>query len=245
MRVILNDVCIEKTFDKLNLSIESANTITIYGLKKQLFLELLSNKKIDSGTIDCDINTIFNLNLSDYSFITSNVNDEISLWQMKYGFSINDFYKSLEKFGMNIKIMPNEFRFLSSFEKKLIKFLLAVYTNSSIIVIENIFDNLDGKSKGLFIKEISYFKKKLDIIFIIFDKDYNTLWEVVDNYLILGDDFDFYGKLENFINSDNYKKIDMDVPKLLLLENKLKELGYDIDYTSNINHFIREVKEHV
>ena len=77
MRVILNDVCIEKTLDKLNLSIESANTITIYGLKKQSFLELLSNKKIDSGTIDCDINTIFNLNLSDYSFITSNVNDEI------------------------------------------------------------------------------------------------------------------------------------------------------------------------
>ena len=38
MRVILNDVCIEKTFDKLNLSIESANTITIYGFKKQLFL---------------------------------------------------------------------------------------------------------------------------------------------------------------------------------------------------------------
>lgn len=197
MQIVLKDVNYNK-LKNLNICIDDNSITGVVGTLGcgKTDLSLIISKKVtpDSGVIsyDCDLsdNKIGVITSFSYNdMLYGNVLLFIKKYSIKYNYKMDDIdnrvLEILKMVGLNESILTKSIFNISKSEK--IKVLLAsiLLYNPELIVLDNIVEELDNRSRTKLFKLIIKLKRFYNKTIIITSSDVNIIYELVDSLIIL------------------------------------------------------------
>ena len=153
-------------------------------------------------------------------------------------------FDSLKMFGLNKKILNKNYYELSTSEQKKISLALVLSYNPRILILDEVFTNLDNKSKESLIKIIRMMKIRYNKTIVLFSKDVDIIHRLCDNVLLInkGKIINSGNKYEVFSNEKDMKKCNLELPKLIKFSNIVKEnKKIDIGYRDDINDLMKDI----
>ena len=269
MEIVLKNVIYsyknKRILDKINLTIESNKITGIIGDNKTLLCELIDDiKPIHNGEITIsdiiynkdNLKTIRNRvsmikqNPID-QFFTNNPKEEIMFLISRLSYKPKDvekkIFQSLEIVGLSKDILEKDIDKLTFGEKKLFQIAISLIYNPDVIIFDETFASLDRNNARKIIKLIKELKNKYKKTIIISSNDYNLLYELTDNIVILrknhvllsGRTTDIYQNVE--LLKDNK----IDIPDLVKFTMLAKEKKVKLSYHRDILDLIKDVYKHV
>ena len=215
----------EKIFDELNLEIPCRKIIGLGGNKYNYFIKLLKEKDFNCGKLIDNNDYLKNVIIfKDYdSFVTNIVFDEFYL-KLKYNDEVKEsILNILNKFNLNINFLNRHISSLSNLEKRLINLIIGLFHESKTIIFIDLFDGLDFSNKKIFIKLIKAMRNDFNKTIFIYDKDMDTIYNLVDYYLVIDNELVVIDKIDQVLNNKGINGL------------KIK----------NINDLIKEVERNV
>lgn len=246
MAIVLEHINFKKDdvviFNDLNLEIKYNKIIGLYGDKSSDFINFLKDKDFNTGKIiddDYYLNNVIYIN--EYNdFVTNNVKDELYIKFNYNETTENEIIKVLKKFDLDNNFLERSINTLSSFEKKLLNLIILMFDKSKIIILNNLFDGIDYKNKSLFIRLLKNIKKNYNKTIIIFDRDMDTINNLVDYMLIIDTNLVLINKIDDIFDNEDINKVDVNCPNLIKIKKLLKNKGINIDDINNINDLLRK-----
>lgn len=233
-------------FNDMNLLIPTKKVIALYGDNYFHFINLLKNKEIESGNI-IDHGLLDNiLVINDYeTFITNLVLDELYL-NLSYNQDIEkEIVNILKRFNLEINFLNRSINTLSRTEKKIVKLIITLFSNSNTIIFLNLLNGLDYHLKKEFVKIIKLMKNKYAKTIFINDNDVDTIYKLVDKLLIIDHNLLALDNFEKVLMMEEIKKVKISYPNFFKIKLILLEKGIDIKNCKNSNDLIKEVKNNV
>jgi energy-coupling factor transport system ATP-binding protein len=264
MEIKLNNIC-TKSLKNINIKFTEKEITALVGntqsIKKNIInaicgLEKIISGEVKYGRIKQDENTteekmlnikknIFYVgeNSSDMLF-NINVKEDIKFYLGDY--DALRLEELLKNFNLNTKILESSYLDLSSSEARKILLIIALMSNTKILILETPNIYLDNKSVQTLIKELKKLKRDEKIILIT---SYNSdfLLEVSDNVILMDDNkiIKEGNKYEILSNEKLLERVNVEVPKVLEFINKVKELkNIRLGYRDNINDLIKDIYRH-
>lgn len=244
-KIILND---------LDLTI-SNDVIT--GIYNNHFLKYIFLDNIEyDGEILIDNNNYKSINKNiiscingERTYLTKTISDEFYLVKRNM-FDDTDYVEkvisSLNMVGLDKDYLDREVDFLSKSEKVLLNIALSLIINPEIIILDNIFINLDNKHK-LIIKKLVYeLKKKYKKMIIIIDKDINVLYDVCNYFILFGNKNAISNKKSLvFKDLNSLKENDIEIPEIIKFIDNASSYDVKLSYYNDVNDLIKDVYRNV
>lgn len=229
MEIVLKNV---KLNSSETIKIKSNRIVGIIGNNYESILELFNSKKS------------FYLK-KDEDFVKNNVYDEL-LYYYKKGLNKDEFSivinVCLKEFKLSQNFLKKEILALSKSEKRLLKYLCIFVYNPDLIVIDEVYLDLDYFYK----KRIKYLLKRIvdktKKTIIIGSIHMDDIYDICNDVLLFKDNKFFYGKTNSvFSNEDLLKEYDVALPEIVKFVNLCHEKKKKIKYTNDIRDLIKEV----
>lgn len=256
MEIIFKNVNYKKKLLNINFEVSSGELNAIYG-ENLSYIEGLITKKIKptSGEIVYlgfkrkKIKSVV-VDPSMVNFFTTNVKSEINFYCKKNKIKDKAFKIYIEEYmqslGLAKSILNKKISQLSSSEKYMFYFFLKTLFNFDIIILKDVFSNLDRNNRKIIISLIDKMKQKNKIIII--DDKIDILYDISDKIIIFKDNTvllkgntkDILTDVEILINNN------IDVPKLPLLTYLAKiKKNIKLFYHYDVRDIIKDIYKHV
>jgi len=235
MELIFNNINLKNKnkylIKNLNLTIEDKEITGIIKDKENIIKKILVDKCDFEGELNIDDRVISYVN--NRNFLTKTVSDEFYLvknnLKEKDNF-IEKLLSSINMVGLTDDYLERNINTLSKTEKILVEIALSLITNPDILILDNIFNNLDKSNKLVIKKILLELKKNYNKIIIIID-DINIIYEICNNIIIFKDNY--------LLISGNKKEVFNDID--LLIDNEI-ELPFFIEFSYNAKNYNKEIK---
>ncbi len=256
MQIELNNVKYNK-LKNITLQINYNSITGIVGTlgcgKTDLSLVIAKKVKPNSGELICDINEnkigiITNLSYDEMLYGTSE--EFLKKYAIKYNYKISDIdkriFEIIKMVGLSETILSKPVFNISKSEKTKLLISQILLYNPELIILDNIIEELDNKSRTKLFKLIIKLKKFYNKTILISSSNVNIIYELIDNLIILDN-----GNLVSYGNKyDVYKNIDnkfIDIPLILkfskmIENNKNIKLGHNDNINELIKAIYREVR---
>ncbi len=242
----------------INLEIEH-NKITgvIGGIssgKTDLCLLLSKYAKPKNGFIkfsnDKKISLVSNFLIDD--MIIGNVEEFIKEKSVKFNYKISNIDKRVQDIvkmvGIDISLLKRELSGISRTEKIRILIAQNLLYNPDVIILDNIFEELDDVEKTKLFKLFIKLKKFYDKTIIISSNNVDIIYEFIDNLIILdNNNLICYGdKYEVYNNEEVLNSIFIDKPITIFFKKELQKYkGIKLGNNDSINELIKDVYREV
>ena len=184
-------------------------------------------------------------------FYTDKVIDE-----MKFTINSMEYYgddvesrieTSLSMCGLDSSYLKRKISSLSSGEKKLLQFSLALLCNPKALILDEPFANLDYSNKKRITSLIKLLKERYHKTIIISSNDTNMLFEITDNVIILANDTAIVnGPSDELLASPELlHKYNIYVPDIIEFSYRANKKKAKLHYHKDIRDLIKDVYKHV
>ncbi len=211
-----------------DIKIDSQMIIGVMGSDYQLFLKSLRRDQVfyiennidtSDSTVQCKLDSL-NIKYSEELL-------------MAY---LNDLH--LAKDFLKKKV--NE---LSHSEQKILKYLLCLVSNASIIVVDEPFLDLDFPNKKMIISIFNRLVRYKTII--IGSSDSNIIYAICKKVLLLGKEKYYYGDVLILSNKNILKQYHLVMPQIVEFIRYAQEKKVHLPYSKDIRDLIKDVYRHV
>lgn len=253
MQIKLENVYYNK-LSNINLEINDNRITGIIGNissgKTDLCLLLSKSSNITSGTIIFENNEKISLltNSLIEDMIFGNVSEFIKEKSTLYKYKLSNIDKRVEDIikmvGLDDSVLNKDLSKVSRTEK--IRVLLAqnLLYNPSLIILDNIFDELDNKEKTKLFKLFIKLKKFYNKTIVVSSNNIDEIYEFIDDLIILNDgNLMIYGdKFEVYNNESILNNNSIDKPITIWFKKVLKEKkGITLGNNDCINELIKDI----
>ena len=245
--------------------ISSSDIIGITGPEYEELLDILTLKKLPSGTIKIDDVTVDNNNYLEYYKAISKVDKKIKkinyLNTVKelmnyiinyYHLQIKNIDKkekdSLKIVGLKEDLLDRNITSLSRSEQKKIQIAISLLSNPDIIILDDPFRFLDMKSKKRILNVLKKLKEQFNKIIIIGTNDADILYQYTTKMLFVKNKRIFYEveTNEGYERVDYLKRNGYAVPNSVLFTYKaIKRKKVKINYQKDIRDMIKDIYKHI
>ena len=178
-----------------------------------------------------------------YNMINGNVYEFFLLKSRKLQYDIKKLDDKLKIVGLSNSILKKDLSILSTSEKIKVLFANILLHDPDLILLDNIFPQLDYKSRDIFYKILIELKLKRKTI-VICSIDIDIIYELIDNLVIINNKTvlvasDKYSIFDNksTINNSLIKK-----PLVVEITNKVYEKSnIELGKNDNINELIKAI----
>lgn len=249
----------------LNFVIESAKITGIVGHNKTPLIELIYGRNRSfNGEIYIGDYSIRDLDISeirrDLSLVSQNVKDgfytdkvidefnfKINTLEVPYSNIDERIKKSLDMCGLDISYLNRRISDLSSGEKKLLQFSIALIGNPKVLILDEPFATLDPSNRKNILSLIKLLRDRYHKTIIISSNDTNMLYEVTDNIIILANDTAIVNgpSKEILAIPELLNKYNIDMPDIIRFSYLAHKKGVKLHYHSDIRDLIKDVYKHV
>ena len=246
MEIEFNDVSLKDKnkylVKNLNLKIPDKEIIGIINDKNNILKRILVDNLEIQGNVNYKDAKIGYVNNRD--FLTKSVSDEFYLIKNKTLDKKNYIEKillAIKMVGLTDDYLEREINTLSKTEKKLVELALNLIINPDIIILDNFFNNLDGKTKLNIKKIILELKRTYNKTVIVID-NINILYELCNHFIVFKDDYLLIsGNRENVFDIDLFRENDLEIPFFIEFSNEAKAYNKKIKYYQDINDLLKGV----
>ena len=250
MGIVLEDVCYYEQIKNVSLKIDDKKIYGILGTTgsgKSILADLISGGIIpNSGDVYLNgkIGMVYQ-NISD-QFFYDKIKDEF-IFNLKVNGCHNIIKKmddAIKMVGFNNNVLNKTIYELSHSEQKRISLALVLATNPDIIILDDIFFGLDGKTCDNIIRIIRLLKVRYGKSIVIVSRDSDLIYSICDSVLLIKDGslLGFQDKYSIFEDISLLGKCGLSIPRLIDFSNTLmKEKGIDLGYRNDINDLAKDI----
>ena len=204
------------------------------------------NLKLDSNTIIGVMGRYYE------KFISSLVGDNVfyidkhlSISNQKVSSLLgNNYLDMLNEFNLEKDFLDKRVNELSHSELKLLKYMLMVISNKSIIVVDEPFLDLDyGNKKKIVLLFNRLIKEKKTII--ISSMDSNIIYSLCKKVLFINSKDYYYGDINSFKDKKLLKKYQVEMPNIVKFIELAQNKGIKLKYSFDIRDLIKDVYRNV
>lgn len=204
----------------------------------------------DFNNLKKRINNSLIIDFNNYHFYTTTLRSEVNFYcklnNVKNKSFKEIFEEKLKLFGFEQTIINRKIETLSTTEKNKFYMLLNLCFKFDMVILVNIFKNLDKKNYNIFIQQINELKEKKKKILLF--EDINILYRICDQMIIFkGNEILKCGSVPDILNDVEFL-IDNDIqpPYLSKLTYLAKEKkGVKLFYQNDVRDVIKDVYKHV
>lgn len=250
MGIVLEDVCYYEQIKNVSLKIDDKKIYGILGTTgsgKSILADLISGGIIpNSGDVHLNgkIGMVYQ-NISD-QFFYDKIKDEF-IFNLKVNGCHNIIKKmddAIKMVGFNNNVLNKTIYELSHSEQKRISLALVLATNPDIIILDDIFFGLDGKTCDNIIRIIRLLKVRYGKSIVIVSRDSDLIYSICDSVSLINDGslLGFQDKYSIFEDISLLGKCGLSIPRLIDFSNTLmKEKGIDLGYRNDINDLAKDI----
>ena len=250
MELILDNVSYNDEIRNVSFKFESKKIYGIIGSSgsgKSCLADLINCGIVPSGGdiyFDGKIGMVYQ-NIFD-QFFYENIKDEFI-----FNLKINGIYNIVKKMndavrmvGFNSSILNKSIYELSSSEQKRISLALVLACNPDVIILDDLFFGLDGKTHDNIIRIIRLLKIRYGKTIIIVSRNSDLIYSVCDNVILINNGFllKLGDKYSIFKDKSLLEKCGLSIPKLINFSNILKDRkDIDLGYRNDINDLVKDI----
>jgi len=252
----------KKLLNRVSFSLDSSKIVGVMGSYKTLLLEILDLEKKYQGEIYVNHEEVSFHNKIQFqreialvpqkhSFFTTTIEEEMTTITDYYHYNGRDLKKrmsdSLKMVGLDDTFLSRKIANLSHSEKVLVKIACSLLMNPKIILLDESFVGLDGKSKKNLLKLFRKLQDKKDRLIVLASNDVDLLYEFTDQLLILknGEVLRMDDTVVTFKDISFLKEHHIDIPRLIQFTMLAKEKKVKLNYHRDILDLIKDVYKHV
>ena len=234
------------------------NSNYISGVYQNYFLkEVFFNNRSYEGDILLNNRNIKKINKDVISYISCNnifltktISDEFYLVKRHVEDDkeyVEKVISSLKMVGLSEQYLDREISTLSKSEKVLLTIALALIVNPEIIILDEVFKDLDNKYKLIIKRMIYELKKKYDKLIIILDNNMDILYDVCNYFMIFCDKKILVNNKKSiaFKDLDLLKEHNITLPKVIKFIDISKKYNINLSYYSDVNDIVKDVYRNV
>ncbi len=264
----INTSCKEDNYTvlrNLNFVIEDNKITGIVGQNKTALIELIMGvRQIFFGELFIGDYLIQDLDTSeikrDLALVSQNIKESFYtdrvLDEMKFTINNMEYYgddvdtrieQALDMCGLDTSYLNRKISDLSSGEKKLLQFAVALLCNPKVLILDEPFAYLDYSNTKKMINLIKLLKERYNKTIIISTNDTNMLFELSDNTVILANDTAIVeGPSDEILATPELlHKYNIYVPDIIEFSYRAKKKNDKIHYHRDIRDLIKDVYKHV
>lgn len=186
------------------------------------------------------------IGIIDYNIIKStNVNSQLEYYVKKYKFKLNELEdrknEIIKMLEINKDILNRNIYEIS--ESELVKVLIAsvLLYNPEIIIVDEILDVFDNKTKILILKLFLKLKKFFNKTILIVTSNIDDIYEFIDDVIVIdsGKIILYCNKYELINNYELLNSKNIKLPSLIIFTKKLHENNININNYDSINEIIK------
>lgn len=250
MGVVLEDVCYYEQIKNVSLKIDDKKIYGILGASgsgKSILADLISGGIIPSNGdvyLNCKIGMVYQ-NVSD-QFFYDKIKDEFI-----FNLKVNGCHSIIKKMndaikmvGFNNNVLNKTIYELSLSEQKRISLALVLACNPDVIILDDIFFGLDGKTCDNIIRIIRLLKIRYGKSVVIVSRDSDLIYSICDNVMLIKDGslLGIGDKLSVFKDVSLLGKCGLSIPRLIGFSNfVMKEKGINLGYRNDINDLAKDI----
>lgn len=250
MGVVLDDISYYDEIKNVSLKIEDKKIYGIIGSSgsgKSSLADLIYGGVYPSSgyvIVDCKVGMVYQ-KISE-QFFYDNIKDEFI-----FNLKINGIYDVVKKMndaikmvGFNSNILNKSIYELSLSEQKRISLAIVLACNPDIVILDDLFFGLDGKTCDNLIRIVRLLKVRYGKTIIIVSRDSDLIYSVCDSVFVLKDGSLIKNGDKYVIFKDEFllKKCGLAVPKLVDFSNMVLNMkGINIGYRNDINDLVKDI----
>lgn len=248
MGVVLEDVSYEN-LKNISLKIEDKKIYGIIGSShsgKSALAELIGGGTFSNRDIyfDGKIGMVYQ-NVSD-QFFYDIIKDEFVFVLKLYGIKniVKKMNDAIRMVGFNSNILNKSIYELSFSEQKRISLALVLSCNPDVIVLDDLFFGLDGKTCDNIIRIIRLLKIRYGKSIVIVSRDSDLVYSICDSVILMNDGriIKVGDKYSIFKDISLLASCNLSIPKLINFSNTLlKRKGVDIGFRNDINDLVKDI----
>ena len=248
MGVVLDNVSYEN-IKNISLKIEDKKIYGIIGPSnsgKSALAELIGGGIFCFGDIYLDgkIGMVYQ-NVSD-QFFYDIIKDEFIFVLKVNGISniVKKMNDAIRMVGFNRNILNKSIYELSFSEQKRISLALVLACNPDVIVLDDLFFGLDGKTRENIIRIIRLLKIRYGKSIVIASRDSDLIYSICDSIILINDGriIKIGDKYSIFKDVSLLDDCNLSIPKLINFSNTLlKRKGVDIGFRNDINDLVKDI----
>lgn len=248
MGVVLEDVSYEN-LKNISLKIEDKKIYGIIGSShsgKSALAELIGGGTFSNRDIyfDGKIGMVYQ-NVSD-QFFYDIIKDEFVFVLKLYGIKniVKKMNDAIRMVGFNSNILNKSIYELSFSEQKRISLALVLSCNPDVIVLDDLFFGLDGKTRDNIIRIIRLLKIRYGKSIVIVSRDSDLVYSICDSVILMNDGriIKVGDKYSIFKDISLLASCNLSIPKLINFSNTLlKRKGVDIGFRNDINDLVKDI----
>ncbi len=149
--------------------------------------------------------------------------------------------------GLNKDYLNRNINTLSSREKKLLQFAIALLSNPDLIMIEEPFIKLDMKNEKKLFLLLQKLKEKYNKTIVFYTNNTDILYKYCDHIVIIDNNYEVItgSNKEIFQRSEILKKHGIEIPEIIEITNKAKKKKVKLDYHKDVRDIIKDIYKHV
>jgi len=262
MGLILENVKYKEYLNDITYDFLDSNINGIYGENSSYIVDIINGDIIDyEGTIRYDDNVIdsdyYKLNPSTVALIDSKPFFYTDLVLDEFRFNLDfrncdlDILEDkqtelLNLVGLDESILKRNIHTLSSSEKYLLSIAVNLIYSPEIIIFKDVFNGLDRNSKKkvmMIIKNLKEDKKNI----IVTSNDTNTLYELVDEVLLLDGGLIYRSGSSDkiFTSTELMKENVIPMPYITKVTYLAKNKKVKLSYHKDVRDIIKDIYKHV
>ena len=226
--------------------------------------ELLALNDIDEKKIKIDNKTINNKSIIDYKkrisliekeynniFFTTTVHDRLKYEIKRKELVIKNEEKKIvdsqKIVGLNKDYLDRNINTLSSREKKLLQFAIALLSNPDLIIIEEPFIKLDMKNEKKLFLLLQKLKEKYNKTIVFYTNNIDIIYKYCEHVILVDNNYEVItgSNKEVFQRSEILKKHNIEIPEIIEITNKAKKKNVKLDYHKDVRDIIKDIYKHV
>lgn len=250
MEVAFENVSYFDEVKNISLKIEEKKIYGILGSSssgKSLLVDLINGGVFPSSGdifLNGKVGVVYQ-NISD-QFFYENIKDEF-IFNLKINGVLDIIKKidgALKMVGFNSRVLNKSIHELSLSEQKRISLALVLACNPDIIILDDLFFGLDGKTRDNIIRILRLLKVRYGKSIVIITRDSDLVYSICDNVMLMSDGFllESGDKYSIFKNSSLIKKCGISIPRLIGFSDiLLKKKDVNIGYRNDINDLVKDI----
>lgn len=178
---------------------------------------------------------------------SNNVIDQIEVFVKEYNYRLGELEERKDEIIKMLEINPNilDMDLYDISESELSKVLIAsvLLYNPDNIIIDEMFDSFDNKTKEKILKLLIKLKKFFNKTIFIVTANIDYIYEFIDEVIIIdeGEVLLFGNKYSVYKNLDLLKSKQIRIPNIVTLINELRKKNINIDNVDSINELIKSI----
>ena len=250
MEIVFDNVSYNKYLKDINVKF---NDGIIYGVTgknssyiKDILIRTINNYK---GKVNKENYIISYINSCDDTFFCTKIKDEIKFRCKLNKYNITNIKQEVielfYKLGIDEELYYRNTYDLSRSEIYLIKMVIGLVFNPDVIIIENIFNNIDLKYRKKIKSLIEILVK--DKIVILFDDDPDILYDMVKSiYILKNSKIVMSGNIDKvYQNEKDLVKYKILIPNLCSIVYKAREKGVKMPFRKDVRDTMKDIYRNV